>query len=473
MLKDLGIRDVDAASVARIEKLDESHFLDLKAREITPAKLILHAAAFANSAGGEIYVGVDETGAVRTWRGFDSVEDANGHVQVLHEVFQGNNLVTVTFLRGAGVVGFLLHLIIEKSREIIEVGDAVYVRASAQKLPIKLSSHAKIERLRLDKGLATYEDMPLPDVGSVRVTDSLTITEFMIETVPVSEAVPWLRSQQLLVEEDVPIVAAVLLFDDEPQVVLPKRSAIKVLRYKSSAKEGHRDQLADNPLTFEGPLTRQIRDSVAAVIEMVEATAVQTPQGLQQVTYPPETLHEVITNAVLHRDYSIATDVQVRVFDNRIEVESPGALPGHITPANILDEQYARNGKIVRLINKFPDPPNKDVGEGLNTAFQKMQDFGLKPPQIAEDGNKVIVAIRHERLASYEEQIIEYLLAQHEIRNSIARELTGEGSENTMKRVFEKMMEANQIYRDPERKGSATTYSLTPEYEEKRRRGEK
>lgn len=473
MLKDLGIRDVDAGAVARIEKLEEGHFLDLKAREIAPAKLIFHAAAFANSAGGEIYVGVDEVGAVRTWRGFNSVEDANGHVQVLHDIFQGNSLVTVTFLRGAGVAGFLLHLIIEKSREIIAVGGEVYVRASAQKLPVKLSSHSEIERLRLDKGLATYEDMPLPDVAPARVTDSLTVTEFMIEAVPVSESVPWLRSQQLLVDEGVPTVAAVLLFDDEPQVVLPKRCAIKVLRYKSSAKEGQRDQLAGNPLTFEGPLTRQIRDAVAAVIEMVEATTVQTPQGLRQVRYPPETLHEIITNAVLHRDYSIATDVQVRAFDNRIEIESPGTLPGHITPANILDEQYARNGKIVRLINKFPDPPNKDVGEGLNTAFQKMRDLGLKSPQIADDGNKVIVTIRHERLASYEEQIIEYLLAHREIRNSIARELTGEGSENTMKRVFEKMMDAKQIYRDPERKGSATTYLLTPEYEERLRRGEK
>ncbi len=472
MLKDLGIRDVDAAAVARIEKLEETHFLDLKAREIAPGKLIVHAAAFANSAGGEVYVGVDEAGAVRTWRGFASVEDANGHVQVLHDVFQGNNLVTVTFLRGAGVAGFLLHLIIEKSREIIEVRGEVYVRASAQKLPVRLSSHTEIERLRLDKGLATYEDMPLADVASARVTDSLTVTEFMIEAVPVSEALPWLRSQQLLINSDVPTVAAVLLFDDEPQVVLPKRCAIKVLRYKSSAKEGHRDQLAGNPLTFEGPLTRQIQEAVAAVIEMVEATTVQTPQGLQQVTYPPETLHEIITNAVLHRDYSIATDVQVRVFDNRIEIESPGTLPGHITPANILDEQYARNGKVVRLVNKFPDPPNKDVGEGLNTAFQKMRDLGLKPPQIAEDGNKVIVTIRHERLASYEEQIIEYLLARSEIRNSIARELTGEGSENTMKRVFEKMMEAKQIYRHPDRKGSATTYLLTPEYEEQLRRGE-
>jgi ATP-dependent DNA helicase RecG len=46
--------------------------------------------------------------------------------------------------------------------------------------------------------------------------------------------------------------------------------------------------------------------------------------GLEEITYPDETLHEIITNAVLHRDYSVASDVHVRIYDNRIEVESPG-----------------------------------------------------------------------------------------------------------------------------------------------------
>src|SRR5690606_26641771 len=105
-------------------------------------------------------------------------------------------------------------------------------------------------------------------------------------------------------------------------------------------------------------------------------------------------------NAVLHRDYSIAADVHIRIFDNRIEVESPGKLPGHVTAANILDEQSARNPKLVRLINKFPNPPNKDVGEGLNTAFDAMKRLRLKEPTIAELENAVIVNIRHDPLAS-------------------------------------------------------------------------
>ena len=57
-------------------------------------------------------------------------------------------------------------------------------------------------------------------------------------------------------------------------------------------------------------------------------------------------------------------------------------LPAHVTPENILDQRFARNGTIVRLVNKFPNPPNKDVGEGLNTAFAAMHRMGLKEPVV-------------------------------------------------------------------------------------------
>ena len=98
----------------------------------------------------------------------------------------------------------------------------------------------------------------------------------------------------------------------------------------------------------------------------------------ENIEYPDETLHEIITDAVLHRDYSIATDIQIRIFDNRVEIESPGKLPGYVTVKNILSSQSARNPKIVRFINKFPNAPNKDVGEGLNTAFDAMEKLRLK-----------------------------------------------------------------------------------------------
>lgn len=250
-----------------------------------------------------------------------------------------------------------------------------------------------------------------------------------------------------------------LLLSDQ-RLVITRVPLTTPLRYKETSDEGHRDQLDGDPITIEGCLYDQIHLAGDTIAKIVESTRVQRQEGLVTIDYPHDTLHEIVTNAVLHRDYSIGADVQVRIFDNRIEVESPGRLAGHVTTDNILDVQFARNGKLVRLINKFENPPIKDVGEGLNTASERMREIGLKAPMITETENSVLVFIRHERLASYEEQILEYLKMNDEINNSRARELTGEGSENKMKRVFERLMESGDIYRDPTKKGRATAYRL-------------
>jgi ATP-dependent DNA helicase RecG len=143
-----------------------------------------------------------------------------------------------------------------------------------------------------------------------------------------------------------------------------------------------------------------------------------------------------------------------------VEVESPGRLPAHITPKNILKERFARNGNLVRVINKFPDPPNKDVGEGLNTAFEAMRNLRLKYPIVMEAENSVIVQIRHEKLASAEDIIMEYLNNPDNklITNRVARGLTGIRSENSMKSVFLRLRDSGLIEQVPGRSGFASAW---------------
>jgi ATP-dependent DNA helicase RecG len=144
--------------------------------------------------------------------------------------------------------------------------------------------------------------------------------------------------------------------------------------------------------------------------------------------------------------------------DNRIEVESPGKLPAHITPENILEERFARNGSLVRILNKFPDPPNKDVGEGLDTAFRAMTDLGLKAPVAAERENSVLVSIRHERLASPEEAIMDYLLTHETINNKEARSVTYVRADYQVKNIFGRMVKGGVIEQVPGTRTASTAY---------------
>lgn len=215
-------------------------------------------------------------------------------------------------------------------------------------------------------------------------------------------------------------------------------------------------------MTIEGHLYRQIFDSVRKTTELTEQIQIMTEDGLRSIQYPPESLHEIITNAVLHRDYALNDDVHVRIFDNRIEVESPGRLPAHITPANILSERFARNPKIVRLINKFPNPPNKDVGEGLNTAFRAMTRLRLREPEIIERENSVLVSLLHERLASPEQQIVEAARAAGTINNSEARRVTGIESEVKVRAMLQKLVRTGELEQIPGTARATTSYRRPP-----------
>ena len=423
---------------------EEGHFADVKAIEIAPAKLTKTIAAFSNADGGEVFVGVDEnkTTGTRTWRGFATPEDANGHIQTFEQLFPLGDGYSYTFLRSDNLEGLILKIEIQKNREIKSASDGVvYVRRGAQSIPF--TSQEQLDRLQRNKGLTSFETETIAADPEV-LTNSEVSIELMLELVPHAEPDAWLRKQRVIIDNK-PTVAGIILFSEEPQALLPKRSGIKIYRYKTKDVEGTRDTLAETPLSVEGHAYKQIVDSVATTSKIIESVKVSTPDGLESITYPVTALHEIITNAVLHRDYSLADDIHIRIFDNRVEVTSPGTLPAHITPENILDERFSRNGVIVRLINKFPNPPNKDVGEGLNSAFTAMRDMKLKPPTIEQNANSVKVTLKHESMATPQEIILAYLRNNESIRNSVARELCFIGSENRMKLILQKLVTTGLI----------------------------
>lgn len=455
------VREITDLQRDKILTAQENHFNDLKSKEITPAKLSRTLSAFANSVGGELYIGIRESDVNgvqnRIWDGFADQEEANGHIQVFEELFPLGDQYAYVFLSHPNGIGLILHVSVKKNIAIVKASNGkVYKRRSASNLPVE--TEEALRRLELDKGISSFEDNTV-NAPIEFVTDSLCIFEFMVEVIPTAEPEPWLR-KQLLIRNSLPTVAAVMLYADTPQAALPKQSGIKIYRYKTKSEVGSRETLAFDPISIEGPAYKQVYEAVEKTKEIIETGKVLKETGLENLEYPEKALHEIITNAVLHRDYSIASDIHVRIFDNRVEIISPGSLPGHITVNNILDEQFARNGNMVRLINKFPNPPNKDVGEGLNTAFAEIAELRLKRPEITELDHAVKVIIKHEPLASPEEIIMSYLEEHEEIHNSTARELTGIKSADIVKTHFYRLQDKGliEMSTDPNKKGRKSTW---------------
>jgi ATP-dependent DNA helicase RecG len=240
--------EIDVAAVDLLKSRSESHFLDFKSCRIKPASICKTVCAFANADGGEIFIGIEDPSTGGSWAGFLDEEACNGHIQAISSIFPLSDGVRFELLSCSEALGLVLRVEVMKSAEIKRTPDAkVYIRRGAQNLP--LTSESDIERLKLNKGLLTYEDY-LVNTGPEDLFSSNAYNRFVSAVVPVSEPAIWLGKQRLI-KDGKPSVAGVLLFSDEPQVDIPK-AAVKIYRYRSSESEGSRATLESDPVAVEG-----------------------------------------------------------------------------------------------------------------------------------------------------------------------------------------------------------------------------
>lgn len=187
--------------------------------------------------------------------------------------------------------------------------------------------------------------------------------------------------------EWVPRRAGVLLFAEEPGALLAAmgtRAEVRLIVYQGKAAEaGAKPNMKKPPRTLRGPLIRLIDDTVRAVLDELSSGVELASSGFKaKHRYPERVVKEAIVNAVIHRDYRLNRDILVRIFDDRLEVDSPGVFPGNITPANIAKAgSKARNPLIAKTLRDFPLPPNFDLNEGVPMMFAEMATAHLYPPQ--------------------------------------------------------------------------------------------
>lgn len=431
-----------------------------KSSRLSGAALQKIAVALANADGGDILIGIEDDKTTATpeerWRGLASIEDFNGLLQALHEI-SPQVPAAMEFLVARNLPGYVLAITIDKSPQVHQTSSKeVFLRKGAQSLPIKNPEH--LVALKFAKGLASFEDTAVNNVPTELIVESDEMRSFLSDFSPKTDALNFSVNENLIdLKTWDPKVCGLVLFAPNPSAVIPTRSGVRITRYETKDDDPERDHLAFSE-SLEGPAYQLIQSVVNRIAAIMSEISIWTVDGLKKVTYPPEAIWEIVVNAIIHRDYSIGDDVHIRIFDNRIEVQSPGRLPGFVTVENILDVRYSRNKQIVRTLARYKTPPNKDMGEGLNTAFQKMKEWKLKDPVIEEAQNTVVVTIPHTSLAKPEELVIEFLEKNGKINNKQGREITGIKSENAMKNVFYALRDDSVIEMIP--KGNKTEWIL-------------
>src|SRR5262249_26383966 len=167
----------------------------------------------------------------------------------------------------------------------------------------------------------TYEDQTLPEANAEDVVEALELKQFLQDFAPRSDPLEYVINENLIDRRSwKPCVAGILVFNANPSPVVPRRCAVRIARYETREDDPEREHLKET-ISIEGPLYHQIHRSVETITGIMSSIKIWTTSGLRNVAYPPESIWEIVANAIIHRDYSISDDIQILIFNNRIEVQ--------------------------------------------------------------------------------------------------------------------------------------------------------
>jgi ATP-dependent DNA helicase RecG len=194
--------------------------------------------------------------------------------------------------------------------------------------------------------------------------------------------------------------AAVLLFSHDPRQYVPG-AAVQAVR-RAGVGPGPGPTTARTEIA--GPLPRLL-DEVQGFVEGatggLEAVVGRRRERLP--AYPIAAIREAILNALAHRDYGLGgATVDVTVWDDRVEIQSPGSLPGHITLDNIRTDHYSRNRRIMQVLKQLDLV--EEYGEGVDRMFREMESRLLEPPTFVATSSSVTVTLRNRSPITPDEQ---------------------------------------------------------------------
>lgn len=193
-----------------------------------------------------------------------------------------------------------------------------------------------------------------------------------------------------------PTNAGILLFGREPQRFL-RGADITAARFPGETMS---DSFQRQDIS--GSLPDQIRRAETFLVDHLrkQVTLQHTMARKESFEYPLEAARELVVNAVAHRDYSIAGDgIRLFIFTDRMEITSPGRLPGPVTIQNIKDERFSRNPALVQVLSDMGFIER--LGYGVDRVLDLMREQNLEAPQFSETAGGFRVTLRSARQADH------------------------------------------------------------------------
>lgn len=350
--------------------------------------------AFANGDGGLIVLGLDENGrATETiWE-----EEAEG---ALREAARRCRPPVPSEWQSIDTRhGTTIGISVPRSTELHTLDDGrVFVRSGSHN---RLLTGDEVRALANSKNTAEFETEPVPGAQRDDLDDEI-IRDYL-EQRERRGAARSIATEQLLYEigatdrEGRPTLVGILLFARNPQIFFPQSGIVFV---KFSGKEprgddggvgyGRRDEL-------RGPLARIIERAWNIIFEEMRVGAtVEQLERQELLEYPRFAVREALVNAVAHRDYRVrGRRIEIRMYSDRLEIISPGGLPGYMTLDNLVEEHFSRNPRLVNGLYQWGYI--EELGLGIDQMIEEMVQAGHDPPKFNAQPHSFTVTLHNKR----------------------------------------------------------------------------
>ncbi len=343
----------------------------------------------ANADGGTLAIGISDK--TRKIEGVDQyTEKLNELLRVPFDFCNPSVQVTCSYMPCTDKDGKENHILLMEIPASMYLhtnqADEAFVRVGDKSR--KLSFEERVQ-LMYDKGERFYEDTAVYG-ATVDDIDMGAVAQYAKMVGYGKSPMEYLRENNGFVtinkkgEEDVS-TACILLFGKYPQKFFP-RARTRFIRYEGVDEKVGAEMNVIKDVTFEGTILHQVEKTIEFIETQVREHTFLGQHG-QFVTlrdYPKFVIQEMTVNSVCHRAYSIkGTEIQIKMFDDRLVFESPGKLPGMVKPDNIRYTHFSRNPKIAAFLKSYHYV--KEFGEGLDRICREQEANGAKTPSFRTD----------------------------------------------------------------------------------------
>lgn len=435
----------------------ESKFLEFKSKLTTFRPLIETCVAFANAFGGRIIIGVkDKTHEIiganehdreRIMNDFQKSLFNSVHPNLYAQIYQQNYNDKTVIIIDIPMCGKKPYFI--KSRGMTK---GTYIRLGDNTMK---ANQEYIEDLKRESEKKPYDEEVIHQPLSIL---SKELLGHFYDQTPTKKL---LRADKIIApspanrEKDAPTVAGTLMFCEEPHQHIHEAIVICTEFKGNKGRDIYRTE------EIKGTIQEQISDVMRLLRTWLEKNYRLEGARLKgKLPIPEIALREAVVNALIHRKYTIPGATKVALFDNRLEIFSPGCFPG-LVDINTLGDgiTYLRNPALAQIARKMG--LIEKFGTGIRLIFEACRKAKVKIPEYREDGDFVKLIFHFEpditKIKNGDTAIIEFIKMNREASaNDIAKFLNI--TRNSAARRLRQLIQGNKIVRVG--RGPATRYLI-------------